>query len=88
VNGREIFDYQVKNGYRLDYYLRFDVAYSNTKQNQSGLKQEFILGIYNLLNRNNPYFLYLANNPNGPGLVAKEVSLFPFLPSIHYRLSF
>lgn len=89
ANGREVFDYQEKNGYRLRYYLRFDIGYTNTKENiRSGMKQEFMISIYNLLNRNNPYFLYLSYNSTNTARVAKEVSLLPFFPSFSYRLSF
>lgn len=89
ANGNEVFDYQEKNGYRLRYYLRFDIGYTNTKESmRSGLKQEFMISIYNLLNRSNPYFIYLGYNSSNTARVAKEVSLLPFFPSFSYRLSF
>lgn len=89
ANGNVVFDYQQKNGYRLRYYLRFDVGYTNTKENfNSGLKQEFMVSIYNLFNRSNPYYMYLDYDPNTGAPIAKEVSLIPFFPSITYRLSF
>lgn len=88
ANGQVVFDYQQKNGYRLRSYFRIDVGYSNTKENTSGLKQEFILAVYNVLNRNNPYYMYISFDPQTGAPSAKEVSLIPFFPSITYRLSF
>lgn len=88
ANGNEVFDYEVKNGYRMRYYLRFDVGYTNTRESYtSDVKQELMISIYNLLNRNNPYYLYLSYDATGKP-VAKEVSLIPFFPSISYRISF
>lgn len=88
ANGRVVFDYQQKNGYRLRYYLRFDVGYTNTKEGDSGLKQELMISIYNVLNRNNPYYMYINFDPQTGTPTAKEVSLIPFFPSISYRISF
>ena len=88
INGNEVFDYEMKNGYRLRYYLRFDVALTNKRENYySGLRQEFVISIYNLFNRRNPYFLYVDRDA-GQGFVAKEVSIFPLFPSVTYRLLF
>lgn len=89
ANGREVFDYEKKNGYRLRYYLRLDVGYINTRENvNSGIKQEFFLAVYNLFNRSNPYYLYIGTNANTGVLEAREVSFLPFFPSLTYRISF
>jgi len=88
ANGQVVFDYQQKNGYRLRYYMRFDVGYTNTKESNSGIKQEFMLAVYNVFNRSNPYYMYINFDPQTGTPVAKEVSLIPFFPSLSYRLSF
>ncbi|MBI1223522.1 MAG: TonB-dependent receptor plug domain-containing protein [Bacteroidetes bacterium] len=89
INGNQVFDYEKKNGYRLSYYLRFDVSYTGKRSLWGGdIQRELILSVYNLLNRNNPYYLYISTDPNTGKMQANQQSLLPFFPSFTYRLSF
>ena len=71
-------------------YHRLDFGINKHKQRKKW-KSTLSLGAYNLYNRKNPFFAYLGyeNNQNGDNQrVAKQVSLFPLIPSISYRIQF
>lgn len=76
--------YDERNGYRTRAYHRLDLGVNFTwsGENEHALQ----LGFYNVYNRQNPFFIYTEEDPEG--LEAKQVSLFPILPSINYRFSF
>ena len=77
--------YGEKNSTRLPFYNRFDFAV-NKHSNKDAFQSTWTLAIYNLYNRKNPWFAYLAYENNQR--VAKQVSLFPIIPSISYRIKF
>ena len=79
-------DYGERNSTRLNAYHRLDFGFTHHKQKN---KYERIIsfGAYNAYNRKNPFFAYLANDENGQR-VARQVSLFPIIPSISYRYKF
>ncbi len=82
------------NEYRLPSYHRLDLAatYSPNKHPQRKLKSEWVFSVYNVYSRKNPYFIYFdqTGNPyNGTLQVqAKQVSLFPVIPSITWNFKF
>ena len=56
------------------------------KHSKKQLSNTWTFGAYNIYNRKNPWFAYLAYENNER--VAKQVSLFPIIPSISYRIQF
>lgn len=52
----------------------------------------WVLSVYNVYNRKNPYFIYFENEGNilngDLKITAKQVSLFPILPSITWNFKF
>ena len=82
--------YGSRNSTRMPSYHRLDFGINKHKQRKKW-KSTLSLGAYNLYNRKNPFFAYLGyeNNQNGDNQrVAKQVSLFPLIPSISYRIQF
>ena len=73
------------NSTRLPAYHRLDFAVNKHSKKQKW-ESTWSLGAYNLYNRKNPWFAYLAYEDNQR--VAKQVSLFPIIPSISYRIQF
>ena len=67
-------------------YHRFDFGINFHKQKKS-YKRTWNLSVYNLYNRQNPFFVYLAQNDNNEN-VARQVSLFPIIPTITYSIKF
>ena len=77
--------YGSRNSTRLPAYHRLDFAVNKHSKKQKW-ESTWSLGAYNLYNRKNPWFAYLAYEDNQR--VAKQVSLFPIIPSISYRIQF
>ena len=69
------------NGYSLPYYLRADIGYSFRRSGKR-FTNEFTIGIFNVLNRHNPYLVFYDEDR------WKQLSIFPILPSIQWSLSF
>jgi hypothetical protein len=82
-----------RNGLRMAPYHRMDIAAVWLVGKRR--KNDLTFSIYNLYSRMNPYFLYLdteTTNPDGSGNItaykARQVSLFPIIPSITYNFRF
>lgn len=83
-NAVDISYYSGQNNWRLPAYIRSDVGvylgYGLSNKHPGQLN----IGIYNLMNRHNPYSLtYDANERKW-----KQISLFPIMPCINWRMSF
>jgi len=82
------------NEYRLPAYHRLDLAATLTpkKNIKRKVKREWVFSVFNAYSRKNPYFIYYdqSGSPyNGTLKVqAKQVSIFPIIPSITYNIKF
>jgi len=77
--------YGSRNSTRLNAYHRLDLGFNKTikKKNSTRILS---FGAYNVYSRKNPFFAYLTYEQGNR--VAKQVSLFPIIPSISYRIQF
>ena len=73
--------YGQRNSTRLDAYHRLDLGFNKTVKKKR-LTKILSFGAYNLYSRKNPFFAYLTYELGNR--VAKQVSLFPIIPSISY----
>lgn len=71
------------NNYRMPTYIRLDIGYNFTWA-KGRWEHNLLLGIYNVLNRHNPFMLTYDQEQK----TWMEVSLFPILPNFSYRLAF
>lgn len=84
-------EYSKLNQYRLAPYHRLDISatYTPKPNKRKGLQSSWVFGIYNVYSRFNPYFVYFdqdGNVVNGDlKIEARQVSLFPILPSITWN---
>ncbi len=87
-------EYSRINQYRLPSYHRLDLSATLTpkKNVNRKVKREWVFSVFNAYSRKNPYFIYYdqTGSPlNGDLKVqAKQVSLFPIIPSITYNIKF
>jgi hypothetical protein len=94
LNGVLTQEYSAINKYRMPSYHRLDVSATYTPEKKQKKKWEsyWVFSVYNLYNRKNPYFIYFdqSGNPyNGSVQIqAKQVSLFPILPSVTWNFRF
>jgi len=82
----EVQYYGGKNNYRMAPYSRMDVSVNKHKKKKWG-RVTWSFGVYNIYNRQNPYFLYFVRNDFGVQQL-KQVSLFRLIPSISYSFKF
>lgn len=84
-----------RNSYRMEPYHRGDVAVTYKLKPRRG-ESDLTFSIYNVYNRYNPYFIYFQTQTdkaqggqgNITGFQAKQVSLFPIMPSFAYNFKF
>jgi hypothetical protein len=93
INGVLTQEYSAINKYRLPSYHRMDISATYTPQKKNKKFQSYwVFSVYNLYNRKNPYFIYFdqSGSPyNGTlKIQAKQVSLFPVLPSVTWNFKF
>ncbi len=79
--------YKERNGYRMKSYHRLDLSLTWTKQKRKGIRQ-LTIGVYNLYNRKNPFFINLETDIHTQHKRFVQYSLIPVLPYISYRFDF
>jgi hypothetical protein len=85
-------EYTDRNSFRLIDYHRLDVGLVWKFKPKWG-ESDLTFSIYNLYNRRNAFFLYFEQITDDvtrlpSGFVAKQVSLFPLIPSVTYNFRF
>ena len=85
VSFTEAHYYGTLNNYRAEPYHRLDIGYSRTKK-VGKTERTLYLGIYNVYNNLNPFYLYLEEKDNKMKLY--KYTLFPMIPSISYSVKF
>ena len=84
-------EYSRINQYRLPSYHRLDVSatYRSPKNDKRKWKSEWVFSVFNLYSRQNPFFIYYAQEGSvlqgNLKIQAKQVSIFPILPSVTWN---
>lgn len=85
-------DYGPRNGYRLAPYHRADISCILKNKPEAKFESSWDFSIYNVYSRKNPYFIYTDYEGDfGVGYVdvtAKQVSIFPIIPSVTWNFKF
>ncbi|MES2371511.1 MAG: TonB-dependent receptor [Bacteroidota bacterium] len=85
-------EYSKINAYRMKAYHRLDISATYTPQPKKVRKytSNWVFSIYNLYSRLNPYFIYYDQEGNASNgtlkVTAKQVSLFPIIPSVTWNI--
>ena len=94
LEGQIIDLYDDRNGFRMPAYHRVDLSatLSPRKNSDKKVKGQWVFSVYNVYNRANPYFIFFDNEGDlSEGtleITAKQVSLFPILPSFTWNFKF
>jgi len=94
INGTLSQEYSRINAYRMENYHRLDIAATYTPKHKSNSKTttNWVFSVYNIYSRKNPYFIYFDQegsvSTGNLTVVAKQVSLFPIIPSVTWNLKF
>lgn len=78
--------YEGRNSYRMRNYHRLDLSVSLKKVKKWG-ETRWTFGVYNVYNRQNPFYMNIKPNDNGQNKLY-QYSLFPVVPSISYSVKF
>ncbi|OYU55187.1 MAG: TonB-dependent receptor [Chitinophagaceae bacterium BSSC1] len=87
-------EYSRINAYRMAAYHRIDLAatYTPKRKENSKFNSNWVFSIYNIYSRQNPYFIYYDQEGSAATgdlkVSAKQVSLFPIIPSVTWNLKF
>ena len=93
INGELLTEWGDRNSYRMAPYHRMDVSLTFKNKATKKYQSDWVLSIYNLYNRQNPYFIYFETEGRLGGdepvkITAQQVSLFPIIPSISWNFKF
>jgi hypothetical protein len=73
-------------------YHRLDISATLQGKKTERFESNWNFSVFNVYNRHNPYFLYFDNEGDAKKgtlkIKAKQVSLFPVLPSVTYNFKF
>jgi hypothetical protein len=92
IQGNIAYEYGPRNGFRMPAYHRLDLSMTYNVKKKGRYESSWIFSVYNVYNHQNPYFIYFdATGDLDKGKLevkAKQVTLFPILPSISYNFKF
>lgn len=94
VSGTLTQEFSRINAYRMAAYHRLDFAATYTPAHKANSKytSNWVFSVYNIYSRMNPYFLYYDQTGSAAAgnlqVTAKQVSLFPIIPSITWNVKF
>jgi hypothetical protein len=73
-------------------YHRLDLGATLHAKAEKKFKSEWSFSIYNVYSRQNPYFIYFATEVDETteeiNIEARQVSLFPIMPSVTWNFKF
>ncbi len=78
----------LRNNYQQQPFHHLDVQFNYSKKYGKQNELTLQVGLYNVYNRKNPYFIYIYDNTILGGAEARKVSLFPILPNVNIGYSF
>lgn len=94
VDGTLTQEFSSINAYRMKPYHRLDLAatYTPKPKKPRKYKSSWVFSIYNAYSRQNPYFYYFDQDgrlaDSSLKVTAKQVSLFPIIPSVTWNVHF
>lgn len=91
-NATFITEFGKYNSYRMKHYHRLDISATYQLKKRKHFNSSLNFSIYNIYNRHNPYFIYFDFEGEITSGVfttfAKQITVFPILPSISWNFEF
>jgi len=85
-------DYSDVNSFRMPAYHRLDISANYKLKDRGRFKSNLNFSVYNVYNRNNPYFIYFQAEGNVDdyylSVKPQQISLFPILPTFTWNFKF
>ncbi|MHA4810562.1 TonB-dependent receptor [Flavitalea flava] len=88
-DGRTVYYYSQRNGYRMPAYHRLDLSATVQLKQKKRYSSELAFGIYNAYARDNAFIITFRDNKTDPGKTeAVQTTLFSAVPFISYNFKF
>ena len=88
-DGRTVYYYSERNGYRMPAYHRLDLGATLQLKKTKKYASELTFSLYNAYGRKNPYIITFRDGKDNPNITeAVQTSLFSFIPSVSYNFKF
>ena len=92
INGNVVNEYDGRNNFRMPTYHRMDLSATYEGRKRERFSSQWVFSLYNVYSRLNPYYLFFDVDGDIEEyrleVTAKQISLFPIIPSVTYRVSF
>ncbi|MEK6476960.1 TonB-dependent receptor [Catalinimonas sp. 4WD22] len=92
MQGNIVNEYAGRNNFRLPSYHRLDLSATYYPAPTGRFKSYWVFSLYNVYSRMNPYYVYFQAEGSlqdySLEINARQVSLFPIIPSVSYHISF
>jgi len=89
VDGRTLWYYTERNGYRMPDYHRLDLGATWESASSKRFKSSWTFGIYNVYNRKNAFIIDFRENADNPNVTeAYRIALFGIIPSVTWNFKF
>lgn len=89
VDGRTLWYYTERNGYRMPDYHRLDLGATWESTAFKRFKSSWTFGVYNAYNRKNAYIIDFRENEANPNVTeAYRIALFGIIPSVTWNFKF
>ena len=89
VDGRTMFYYSERNGYRMPDYHRLDLSATYETRKDKKFNSSWTFGVYNAYNRKNAYMIDFRESEQNPNITeAYRIALFGAIPSVTWNFKF
>ncbi len=89
VDGRTLWYYTERNGYRMPDYHRLDLGATWESSASKRFKSSWTFGIYNVYNRKNAFIIDFREKEGNPNATeAYQIALFGIIPSVTWNFKF
>lgn len=89
ADGRTVYYYSERNGYRMPAYHRLDISATVKLAQRKRFSSELAFGVYNAYARNNAYIITFRDNKDDPNKTeAVRTTLFSAVPFVSYNFKF
>ncbi|NNE25635.1 MAG: TonB-dependent receptor [Saprospiraceae bacterium] len=77
-----------RNNARVPDFHHLDILYTGQKANEKGGVWSYSIGVYNIYNRLNPFYVYLFQDPETQNFDEfRKISIYPILPKLNIKYS-
>lgn len=92
ISGNIVNEYSSRNEFRMPNYHRLDLSLTYMGKKKKRFQSSYNVSVYNVYSRKNPYYIYFETSGDlsqfSLTTTAKQVSLFPIIPSFTWNFTY